>query len=206
MKILLILLLAVFPYYLNKTKTIEDEFLEVVNENYDEYYLLNKETELGTLIIAKGKTSKTNSFSVFFLSETSKTVSLTVCKGKKEYKKSVKDYLVYYNVPLIDNTDYKIRLSSTSNVTYLEIDFNSITNELKGLGNDNFPYTSKLKNEYNKVKLITFIVLGIIIIEGGLLALILIKKARKKAEQLEKNKTTEYISTEYEVEDQNETN
>jgi len=204
MKFLLVLIFTLLSIN-TKALTVEDEFLEVVQKNYETYSLYNKETSLGTIIIARGIVNNEKSFSLFFLSKNAKTCSIEIIKNKKEYSKKVNDLLIYYNI-LEDENTYIIKINSyDNNSLFYEINLDDITeNTYYGLGENHFPSNTVLKNEVSRIKIWTFVIIFFVLLEGVLLVFIFTRKKAKQKELLEKETNIEFVSHDYEVEEKNE--
>ena len=191
---LLCFILSLFSLLSTKVYiTQKEKFLNTINSAYEEYEVFEKELSVGTLIISKGKVEETETLSLYFETNESKKYNLVVKEDRKTFTMSKDDYQIFYNIKLKESSTYKIVISQ-SGLTYYEISLSDITFTSKvGEGNNDFPYTTKLKN-----KLPTLVYI-FILLEAVVIILIIMKKKSKQKTIVETSNNITYNSMGYEV-------
>lgn len=197
---LLCFILSLFSLLSTKVYiTQKEKFLNTINSAYAEYEVFEKELSVGTLIISKGKVEETETLSLYFETNESKKYNLVVKEDRKTFTMSKDDYQIFYNIKLKESSTYKIVISQ-SGLTYYEISLSDITFTSKvGEGNNDFPYTTKLKN---KLPTLVYIFIGgliFILLEAVVIILIIMKKKSKQKKIVETSNNITYNSMSYEV-------
>ncbi len=197
---LLCFILSLFSLLSTKAYiTQKEKFLNTINSAYKEYEVFEKELSVGTLIISKGKVDDEETLSLYFEAAESGKYNLVIKEDRKTFTMSEEDYQIFYNIKLKDTSTYQIAISQDK-TTYYEINLNEITfTNNVGKGNNDFPYTTKLKN---KIPVINFIFIGVmafILLEALVIVLIIMKKKSKQKKIVETSNNITYNSMGYEV-------
>lgn len=189
---ILILILTIFTginLSNNNYVTKKEEFVNIISDAYEEYYLDNLETVAGDLVLVIGKINNNFSFSLYFNQSVSKTYNIDIYDQNKDilYKlQEYEDYQIYYNISLNDDSNYIIKLNSINNSTFMEYNIMSYYNDFDNLniikgnnkGVSSFPYNTKLKNKTSCTN--SFSIFGLIFIIIEVVFLLVIFRRRNK--------------------------
>ena len=193
------LLLVIFFSFNNKvfSKSLSEEFIDVINSNYDCYNIEKSENNtFGDIIIVNGIVDKRLSLSIYYKHDNDLNDCLQIKEVKGNHKRVYtfsKDSMVeeYFNIKLKFGYEYEVlivdkdlflysysfNLGSYENIN----DFEQKAN-FKGLGLNDFEVNDKLINNVYNLKVRKLVkaltVLGIIVsigLLGGLLVIVIAK-------------------------------
>lgn len=184
------LLLVIFFSFNSKVfaKSLSEEFIDVINSNYDCYNIEKSENNtFGDIIIVNGIVDKRLSLSIYYKHDNDLNDCLQIKEVKGNYKRVYtfsKDSMVeeYFNIKLKFGYEYEVlivdkdlflysysfNLGSYENIN----DFEQKAN-FKGLGLNNFESSDKLTNNVYNLKVRNLInglkEIGIVAVIGGLI-------------------------------------
>ena len=197
MKILLFIITLLTSINLSNDSylTKEQEFLNNVHNAYSSYYIEELDNATGDLILVVGKVDEKYSFSIFYKSNISNSYNVDIYdlnKDKVYTLSDYEDYQIYYNIQIKNGKSYKLLLKSIkTEKSYMEYDIN--INEEKfvnGLGQNNFPYNTKLKNRMSNFAIYLICIILFIIVEVFVYLMIRRRKASIKGSNSYNNNYT----------------
>ena len=187
MKILLFIITLLTSINLSNDSylTKEQEFLNNVHNAYSSYYIEELDNATGDLILVVGKVDEKYSFSIFYKSNISNSYNVDIYdlnKDKVYTLSDYEDYQIYYNIQIKNGKSYKLLLKSIkTEKSYME--YNIKIDEEKfgnGLGQNNFPYNTKLKNRMSNFTIYLICIILFIIVEVFVYLMIRKRKASIK--------------------------
>lgn len=204
MKIFVFMLISLSSVMLGQTSISKlNEFYEIIDANYDEYYVFEKEMNVGDLVVCKGCVDDKYSLSIYFANAKSNDFFISITKNEKSYILSNSEYQIFYRIAINENDSYIIEVvSNNSKETYFSYELENNNFDHTGRGLNQFPYTTKLRNRVSLYALIFILVLCFIFIEAFIVLLIIIKKKKQKIKD-NRPLNIVYETKSYEIESDN---
>lgn len=199
----------------NDYLTPEQKFYDIVNANYESYVSTNHNNAAGDLITTIGMVNNELSFSIYFANSRANFYSVVIVvttsnKVKKYQLSSSEDYQMFFKIPIKDNAKYEVSLvaNKTAEPYYIGSIADQITttkyrelSTTKGLGNNAFPYETKLRNNLSTIAIVIIIGLCVITLELAIIFMVSKRKRKQRIQQLAFVKQSENVIYEVEAAD-----
>lgn len=188
-----------------------NEFKETIHESYQEYYLFEKELDVGDLVICKGYVNNHYSISLYFANRYNEEMIFSITKDDKSYILSDENYQIFYDIKISLDSSYKISLISSKNHSvYCSYVIDDVELNQQGEGLNQFPYHTKLRNLMSAINKIFIFFIVLLVFEILIITFIILYKRHHKKKVLDQSHQVSsainnivYDSVDYQVEDDN---